>query len=130
MNPNISIGQEELAVIRFVEQHQPIEGSEIARELGKATGKARTTILTMVERLRRKGLLKRRKVKGRFQYSLKAAANLLQDLLVEEFVEKTLGGSTLPFLSYMVRQSDLSDLEFAELQRIASELAKGRNENE
>src|SRR5690606_14439785 len=120
----------ELAVVRFVEHHQPIEGSEIARELGKTTGKARTTILTMVERLRRKGLLKRRKVKGRFQYSLEAAANLLQDLLVEEFVEKTLGGSTLPFLAYMVRQSDLSDLEFAELQRIASELAKGRNDNE
>ena len=125
-----SVGQEELAVIRFVGEMQPVDGAVIARELGKATGKARTTILTMIERLRQKGLMKRRKVQGRFQYSLKPAANRLQDELVEEFVVKALGGSTLPFLSYLVRKSELSDEEFAELQRIVGELAKGRKHDD
>ncbi len=126
MSPKITVGQEELAVIRFVSENQPVDGAAIARELGESTGKARTTILTMIERLRQKGLIKRRKVQGRFQYSLKSAATRLQDELVEEFVAKTLGGSTLPFLSYLVRQSELSDEEFAELQRIVGELARGR----
>ena len=130
MPPRTSVGKEELAVIRFVGEKQPVDGAEIARELGKSTGKARTTILTMIERLRQKGLIKRRKVQGRFQYSLTSAANRLQDELVGEFVAKALGGSTLPFLSYLVRQSELSDEEFAELQRIVRELAKGRKHND
>lgn len=130
MPQRTSVGQEELAVIRFVGEKQPVDGAVIARALGESTGKARTTILTMIERLRQKGLIKRRKVQGRFQYSLKSAANRLQDELIEEFVAKTLGGSTLPFLSYLVRQSELSDEEVAELQRIVGELAKGRKHND
>ncbi len=129
MRPKTSVGQKELAVIRFVGEKQPVEGAVIARELGESTGKARTTILTMIERLRQKGLIKRCKVQGRFQYSLKPAADRLQDELVDEFVAKTLGGSTLPFLSYLVRQTKLSDEEFAELQRIVSQLAKERECN-
>lgn len=128
MPPKISVGQEELVVIRFVGKNQPVSGAEIAREIGESTGKARTTILTMVERLRHKGFLKRRKSQGCFRYSLKSAATRLQDELVEEFVAKTLGGSSLPFLSYLVRQSELSDEEFEELQRIVEELAKGRKQ--
>lgn len=126
MPKRTSVGQEELAVIRFVGENQPVDGGSITRELGKSTGKARTTILTMVERLRQKGLIKRRKVQGRFQYSLRPAANRLQDDLVESFVANTLGGSTLPFLSYLVRQSDLSNEEFTELQRIVNKLEKER----
>ena len=130
MRQKPSVGQEELAVLRYVGEKQPVDSGAIARELGKSTGKARTTILTMIERLRQKGFIARRKVQGRFQYSLKAAGKRIQDQLVESFVTETLGGSTLPFLSYLVRQSDLSDEEFTELQRIVNKLAKERKQDD
>src|SRR5207249_331104 len=56
-----SLGDQELEVLRFVAEHAPISVGEVAERFGEPRGLARTTILTVMERLRKKGFLTRSK---------------------------------------------------------------------
>ena len=56
-----TLGDQELEVLRFVAEQCPISVGEVARQFGVPRGLARTTILTVMERLRKKGFLTRSK---------------------------------------------------------------------
>ena len=122
-----SIGNEELRILRLIAERQPIPAAAVAQELKTKEGKARTTVLTVVERLRKKGYLKRRKVDGVYEYSMREDASRVQDSLVKAFVDRALDGSVMPFLSYMARETELSNEEFSELERLVDHLRKDRN---
>ena len=55
--------------------------------MAETTGKARTTILTLMEQLRQKKYLKRRKVGGLYRYSPTASSTDVVRGLVKDFVE-------------------------------------------
>lgn len=98
---------------------------DVADHFAEARGHVRTTILNVMERLRKKGFLTRQKVGGIFKYEPRVGkADLLQSL-VRDFVEKTLGGSVSPFVAYLSRDARLSDDELEELKIAVDEL-KGK----
>jgi predicted transcriptional regulator len=120
------LGDGELEVLRFVTERAPIPAREVAERFGEERGLARTTVLTVIERLRRKGYLMRRRRQGVYVYSPRVAqAEVLQGL-VRQFVEKTLGGSLSPVVAYLARTRGLSDAELAELQALVKELRAAR----
>ena len=116
------LGDQQLEILRFVTDHAPVTPREVARHFGEVRGLARTTVITVMERLREKGLLTRRKSGGGFRYSPALTSPEVEDSLVERFVEKTLGGSILPFVAYLTRGRKLTPEEAAELKRLAKEL--------
>ena len=123
------IGQEELAVFRFIEQTHPVTVRQVADHFVGA-GKARTTVLTVMERLRKKGLLSRDETKGANCYSPTVeSADLLQSL-VGDFVAKTLGGSVSPFVAYMSQAGKISDEELAELKKFVEDMDKRHRDNQ
>ena len=68
MNKPASLGDQELSLLRYVTDHAPMTVREVADRFGEEQGLARTTILTMMERLRKKNYLVRLKDSGAFQY--------------------------------------------------------------
>ena len=58
------LGDQELDLLRYVTEHSPITVREAAESYGRDRGLARTTVLTMMERLRSKGYLTRTEVDG------------------------------------------------------------------
>ena len=82
----------------------------------------------MMERLRLKRRLTRRRVDGIYRYySPTSRGDVLRDV-VRTFVEKTLGGSVSPFVAYLTESaSDLSEQELADLERIVSELTQRKH---
>src|SRR5437763_10767081 len=95
------LGAQELEVLRFVAEHGPASVGEVAEQFGAPRGLARTTVLTMMERLRKKGYLVRKKEARAFRYAPRQAqADVLRGL-VRDFVEKTLAGSLTPFVAYL-----------------------------
>jgi hypothetical protein len=46
--------------------------------------------------------------------------------MVEDFVEKTLGGSITPFVAYLDESGDLTEEEIAQLHRLAAKLDTNR----
>jgi predicted transcriptional regulator len=120
------LGDQELALLTFIAEHGGATVGEVADRFGAPRGLARSTVLTMMERLRQKRRLTRRRVDGVYRYfSPTSRGEVLRDV-VQTFVEKTLGGSVTPFVAYLTESADLSEQEIAELQRVVSELREKR----
>jgi len=119
------IGDQELALLKFVsDRGAPVTVREAAQEWGEPNNKARTTILTMMERLREKSLLLREKSPdgSTFQYRPAVDKSDLLRGLVQDFVHKTLGGSVTPFVAYLADAGEFSPSEVAELRRLVDSL--------
>lgn len=122
----ISIGEQELALLRHVADAGGCTVGEVAESFGADRGLARSTILTMMDRLRRKGHLGRRSDNGIFRYRARATSAELLQGAVGRFVERHLGGSVSPFAAYLSDAPDLSDEELNELSEVVSRLRSSR----
>jgi predicted transcriptional regulator len=122
MGKQTGLGDQELEVLRYITDHAPVTVREVAEDFGERMGLARTTILTMMERLRKKGHLIRRKPGSTFEYLPAVSKQDLMRGLVHDFVEKTLGGSLTPFVAYLTDKQGLSDSEMSDLSRLVAKL--------
>jgi predicted transcriptional regulator len=117
-----NIAPAELEILRYVMDHQPVTVRQAADAMAERRGLARTTVQTMMERLRVKGHLKRKSVQGVNHYSLCVPKRTLLTRLVGEFVEHSLGGSISPFVAYLSERANLSQKQAAELERMVEQL--------
>ncbi len=123
-----SIGDQEMALLRYLAERGPVSVGEAAEEYGAPRDLARSTVLTMMERLRAKGHLERAADGGVFRYAtLQPAAELMRGL-VGQFVDRALGGSVSPFVSYLAQKGDVSADELSELERLVEQLQEQRRE--
>lgn len=125
-----TIGDQELALLRHLDAQGPLSVAEAAESFGGPRGLARSTVLTMLERLRAKGHLRRRAVEGVFRYSPAIEPGALVDQAVESFVEKTLGGSVSPLVAYLSEHGAVSEAELAELERLVERLREQSDDGE
>ena len=121
-----SIGEQELALLRHIADRGSVTVGEAADQFGAARGLARSTVLTMMERLRLKGHLGRRTVDGVYRYRARASSADLLKGAVQRFVERNLEGSVSPFLAYLSDAGRLSDDELKELQDLVQRLSADR----
>lgn len=125
-----SVGEQELALLRHVADAGGTTVGEAAETFGTDRGLARSTILTMMERLRKKGFLVRRLDRGIYRYRTRSSSDTLLKGAVRRFVEGPLGGSVAPLAAYLTDAHDVSDEELRELQdvvnRLRAERGKGR----
>jgi predicted transcriptional regulator len=122
-----TIGDQELALLRFVAEEGPISVGEAAERFGGPRGLARSTILTVMERLRAKKRLTRRRASGVYLYSSPEGTDALLSGVVRSFVETTLAGSLSPFVAYLSDSDRVSDSELLALERLVKRLrSKGR----
>lgn len=117
-----TLGRVELAVLQYVVEHQPVRVKDVADHMSKTSGQARTTILTVLERLRKKKYLKRRKIEGVNHYAPTVSKSEFLQELVSDFVDGVLQGSVSPFVAYLNKNPRLSDEECEELKSLISKL--------
>lgn len=116
-----SLGEQELQLLQYVSDHHPTSVREAVEGFGAINGLARTTVLTMLERLRRKGFLTRRTEGSVNVYSPSVEKGEMLRGVVQDFVERTLGGSLSPFVAYLAKARNLSDDEIEKLRELVSE---------
>jgi predicted transcriptional regulator len=120
------IGDQELALLRFVADAGTVTVGEAAERFGQPRQLARSTVLTMMERLRKKGHLTRRQQGGVYHYAPRIAPGAAVREAVRSFVDRTLDGSITPFVSYLGERLDVSDEELAELESLLARLQRLR----
>ncbi len=125
-DPAVSLGSTEIEVLRYLGDHVPLSVGEVADHFLETSGQARTTILTIMERLRKKGYLKRRQIKGVYHYSPKVPKHDLLRGLVKTFVDTTLAGSVSPFVAYLSESGPVSDQDLQQLKQLVRELEQAR----
>lgn len=119
----------ELEILSYLTDHPGSSVRDVAEDFGRPRGLARTTVLTLMERLRAKGHLSRRKVQGVFQYSARENQVRLLTRMVGRFVEKTLGGSLQPFVAYLLDKPKVSKEELQELRELVDSLDAKQKED-
>ena len=121
-----SIGDQELALLRFVSDAGRSTVAQAVEGFGQPRGLARSTVLTMMERLRKKGHLGRRRADGVYHYAPRTAPGAAIQHAVRTFVDRTLGGSITPFVAYVAEREGLSDDEIEELETLLAKLQRER----
>lgn len=116
------LGAQQWEVLRWVSEHAPVTVAQAAEAFAQSHGLARTTVLTVMERLREKGHLTREKTGSSYEYRPAVPKAQLLREQVAQFVEGTLGGSFTPFLAYLAQETQVSNEQLHELKRLVQEL--------
>ena len=127
--PQASIGEQELALLRHIADRGSVTVAEAVEQFGAARELARSTVLTMMERLRRKGHLARRTVDGVYRYRARTTSAELMKGAVQRFVERNLDGSVAPFLAYLSEAGPVSDAELRDLEDLVAKLNAGKRKD-
>ncbi len=117
-----SIGEQELALLRHIADSGGASVAEAVESFGSSRSLARSTVLTMMERLRRKGHLGRRLAGGVYRYRARTTSADLLKRAVGRFVDRNLGGSLAPFLAYLSESTDVTEAELRELEELVARL--------
>lgn len=117
-----ALGPTEIDVLRYIGDHHPIKVADVADFMAQASGQARTTILTTMERLRKKGHLTRRTIGGTFHYSPNVPKQDFLRGLVKTFVDATLGGSVSPVVSFLAESGPVSEKDLNDLKQLVRDL--------
>ena len=119
-----SLSDLELNLLRYLAAEKAMTVREVAEGFGEEHGYARTTILTLMERLRKKSYVTRKKRGGVFVYSSALTQTELMQGVIRSFVSKALGGSVSPLVAYLAEEQELSDVEIAKLRELVASLDK------
>jgi predicted transcriptional regulator len=125
-DPKAAFGSTEIEILRYISDHHPISVGEVAEHVAQTTGQARTTVLTIMERLRRKGCLTRKQSGGVYRYRPKIPTQELLRGLVKDFVATTLGGSVAPFVAFLSENGPISENEMDMLKKLVRNLESRR----
>jgi predicted transcriptional regulator len=127
MPPQPGIGRAELEILQYIQDHHPITVREVAEHLASTKGHTRTTALNLMESLRAKGYLVREKLGGVYHYSPSEPKPELQRSLVRDFVQRVLGGSLEPFMTYLTEEAEVSDEQLEDLKKFISTLEEQKD---
>ena len=111
-------------MLKCIWERQPCTVQEVAEVLGQRRGSARTTILTVMQRLHAKGFLKRRKREGLFRYSTTEPQGEVMSRLIGQFVNTVLDGSALPFVAYLAETKALTREQADALRAVARKIGQ------
>lgn len=113
-----SLGDQELQVLDFVLERGPVSAREAGEHFAEAAGLARSTVQTVMERLRKKGFLKRREQDGIFVYEAALERRTLLNEMIGEFIKNRLSGSVTPLVAYLSESRKLKPEELEQLREI------------
>ena len=123
-----SLGELEILILKTIWESPESTVQEVAEIVGETRNCARTTVLTVMQRLHAKNFLKRRKVNGVYRYAATQDRGTVLSGMIGQFVDKMLDGSSAPFLAYLSTNKELTKKQSEQLQALVRELE--RNEKE
>jgi predicted transcriptional regulator len=124
-----TLGQLELEVLRIVWDKQGCTVLEAAEVLAKQNGYARTTILTVMQRLHKKGFLSRKKEEGVFHYYSTEKKTTVMGKLARQFVENIFEGSSASLVQHLT-SGDLSAEELERIRKVIDDALAGEGAKE
>ena len=119
-----SLGELELLILKTVWESPESTVQEVTDIVGEQRTCARTTVLTVMQRLHAKGFLKRKKVDGVFRFTATRDRGTVFSSLIGQFVDRVLDGSSAPFLAYLSTNDELTPEQARQLQAIVKELER------
>lgn len=122
-----TLGQLELEVMKIIWDRQSCTVPEISEMLAKEKGYARTTILTVIQRLYKKGFLERKKEASVFHYYPTQKRTTVLGNLTKQFVKNIFEGSPANLVQHLT-EADVSSDELKQIRKIIDDAIAGEGE--
>ena len=121
------VGEQEWELLRWISSQNEDAAvgatvGEAAEHFGGPRNLSRSTVVTMMERLRAKNYLTREKSANVYRYRPALAPGEAQNGLIARFVDKMLSGSVAPFAAYFAGSQKLTPDEMAQLSHLLAKL--------
>lgn len=113
-----ALTQAEWKIMRIVWRHKSCSARDVYQEAGELYGWAVSTVKTLLHRLVEKGHLKASKVGNSFVYRPVQPALTSLVLAADNLLENALAGMAGPLLMHLVKKSDLSPDDIAQLRSL------------
>ncbi len=117
------LGKLEFEVLRHIVTHGPASVGEVAGTFGEERGYARTTIQTVMERLRLKGMLDRQEKNGNFAYFSTIPMTSFYAGMVKDFIHDSLRDDVSPIVAYFAESKGLTPEEEELLRKLAAKIS-------
>lgn len=118
-----NLGELELEVMKILWDRGRSSVLQVSEKLCKQKGYARTTILTVIQRLHKKGFLKRKKEDGVYRYEPAHKRHQVMGNLLNQFIDRVFDGSS----ASLVQQLAGAKMSDEELNQIKTILDKARD---
>ncbi len=112
-----NLGELELEVMKILWDQGRSSVLQVSEKLSKQKGYARTTILTIIQRLHKKGFLKRKKQDGVYRYAPTQKRQQVMGRLLNQFIDRVFDGSS-PSLVQQLTGAEMSEEEMDQIKAI------------
>lgn len=119
------LGPLEADVMRLVWEKGEVQVDDVHQALLVDREIAYTTVMTVMTRLTRKGLLTRRKHGRAYLYRAARRREEMAESTLQEWSQRFFGGRVLPAVSFLLGRDRLTPDEIAELRRLLERLEEG-----
>ena len=120
-----TLGELELEVLKILWDQGPSSVLQVSGALSKQRGYARTTILTILQRLHKKGYLKRKKADGVYRYEPAQKRQQVMSRLLNQFIDRVFDGSSANLVQELTG-ARLSQTELNQIKAIIDEAQQAK----
>jgi BlaI family penicillinase repressor len=121
-----NLGELELEVMKILWERGRSSVLQVSEKLSKQKGYARTTILTIIQRLHKKGFLKRKKEDGVYRYEPTQKRQQVMGRLLSQFIDRVFDGSS----TSLVQQLTGAKMSEEEMDQIKAIIEKAHQAQE
>ena len=118
----------ELEVLRVIWDRGPATVREIMGELEQTRPRAYTSVMSLMNVMADKGLLKRKENGRAYLYSAQAPRDKTLTRMVGELLERAFDGSASALVTHLLEQTSPSSEELVEIEKTIAEVARKKGE--
>lgn len=119
----------QLAILRLLWQRGEATIAEMWEALYEERGLAQTTVATLVARLQRRGIVKRRSRDRQYVYRATITESDVQHSMVSELTERLFEGDTAALVNHLIAASDMSPGDLARMKRLLEDAQRPKGES-
>ena len=119
----------QLAILRLLWQRGEATIAELWEALYEERGLAQTTVATLVARLQRRGIVKRRSRDRQYVYRATITESDVQHSRVSELTERLFEGNTAALVNHLIAASDMSPGDLARMKRLLEDAQRPKGES-
>jgi BlaI family penicillinase repressor len=116
---NLELFETEWAILQAVWQFEPCAAPTVQETLKDEKGWAYTTVKTMMDRMVKKGLLKKEKIRNLYLYNSAVTRAQARKSEITRVLKRAFDGALTPMMQFLIEQEGLSKDELNQLRRFA-----------
>ena len=115
---NLELFESEWVILQVVWELEPCAAPEVQEELQTKKGWAYTTVKTMMDRMVKKGLLKKQKIRNLYLYSSAVTQSQARRSEIMKVTKRAFDGTLTSMIRFLVEYNELSKQEYKQFEQL------------